>query len=171
MEIIKLTTHTHSLTHTRHHASCCPMRASRFIGSICCVYDQTTSPQFSLSLVSCLVTSSSPLSPFPRSSLLLSCFKLPPVKHTACHGPACLSAMLACCWESFCPYWACQPGQVVTWIQLQSRGAISSARRPPAPSEGSLLYLCSRTSSMKHSGVPGETSQDTEPQGNHYSSI
>lgn len=63
------------------------------------------------------------------------------------------------------------PGQVVTWIQLQSRGAISSARRPPAPSEGSLLYLCSHTSLMKHSSVPGETSQDIEPRGNHYSSI
>lgn len=66
---------------------------------------------------------------------------------------------------------ACQPGQVVTWIQLQSRGAISSARRPPAPSESSLLFLCSHTSPMKHSSVLGETSQDIEPQGNHYGLI
>lgn len=77
-----------------------------------------------------------------------------------------------CLWlRIVCPFWACRPGQVVTWIQLQSRGAISSARRPPDPSEGSLLYLCSHTSPMKHSSVPGETSLDIEPRGNHYGSI
>lgn len=65
--------------------------------------------------------------------------------------------------EITCPYWPCEPAQVVTWIQLQSRGAISSARRLPAPSEGSLLYLCSHSSPMKHSGLVGKAVQDIEP--------
>lgn len=42
---------------------------------------------------------------------------------------------------------------------------------PPAPSESSLQYFCSHTSPMKHSSVPGETSQDIEPRGNHFGSI
>lgn len=61
--------------------------------------------------------------------------------------------------------------RVVTWIQLQTRGAINSARRPPAPSESSLLFLCSHTPPMKRSSVSAETSQDTEPRGNYYALI
>lgn len=112
MEIIKRTTRTHtfclspsdslsfSLTHRHTHAhtnthspdaSCCPMKASRFIGSICCVYGQTTSLHLSLFLGLCLCHGPSsldilysflPPNPlFPRSSFLLHNFKHPHTKH------------------------------------------------------------------------------------------
>lgn len=152
----------------------------RFMGSVCCVYGQTTSPQLALFLSFCHTMAPCLFTSFAVSCSLTPLFQIffsPPLFQTPRHQTYSLlwtwcSDYNACLWLGIvCSYWACSPGQVVTWIQLQSRGAISSARRPPAPSESSLLYLCRHTSPMKHSGVPGETSQDIEPRGSHYGSI
>lgn len=110
---------------------------------------------------------------FPSSDFLSS--SVTSNTYTANTQPAATdmaSAYKACLWlEVVFRPGACGPGRVVTWVQLQSRVAISSARRPPAPSKSSLRFLFSHTPPMKPSSVSGETSQDTEPQGNHYDVI
>lgn len=60
---------------------------------------------------------------------------------------------LACCWESVRPFWACQPGQVVTWIQLQSRGAISGARRPPKLPARAHYCICAVALLLRNTAV------------------
>lgn len=137
-------------------ASCCPMKAPCLLGILffkatpssnppsACVFDETLCPV---------------------TIFLFLLFSVPQTWTWCCNYNVVLKLGITCL------SWPSEPAQVVTWIQLRSRGAISSARRLPAPSEGSLLYLCSHTSPMKHSSLPGEAVQDIEPRGIHYSSI
>lgn len=129
-------------------ASCCLMKPPMFIGYIVFKATPSANPP-------CACTSDKTWCPITIFPFLL--FSVPQTWTWRCNYNVILWLGITC------PYWPSEPAQVVTWIQLQSRGAISSARRLPAPSEGSLLYLCSHTSPMKHSSPPGEAVQDMEP--------